>query len=45
MHLFNRDEVNRKCKKDSRRDPQSEEEVRNHYRQAVNGKESCNPNR
>jgi len=37
-HLFNRDEVNRKSDEYPRRDPESEQLVRNHHRQAVNRK-------
>lgn len=44
MHLFDRDEVGSKGKEDPWRNPQSEEQVRNHHRETINRKKSCDPN-
>ena len=45
MHLFNRDEVDRKREEHSRRDPHSEEQVGSHDRYAIDRKKSDDPNR
>ncbi len=45
MHLFNRDEVERKREEYPRRDPPSEEQVSKHDRYAIDRKRSDDPNR